>query len=270
MDILKPYSEKKPNNLIMKIQALKALETNYIWVITREEKAIVIDPGQAEPVIKYLENNNITCSHIIITHHHFDHTGGIKSLQERFPNAKTHGPNLESINIDCENIASKRSLYLSNFDKPWNVITTPGHTLDHLCYLYDNHLFCGDTLFSIGCGKILEGTMEQMFNSLEKIYTLPDNTVVYPAHEYTLKNIAFALSIEPDNSKLQAYEKIINQKIKNKLASLPSTLKLEKELNPFLRCHDEKIKKALEKKYQKEITSPFEVFRTLRTLKDHF
>ena len=254
----------------MEIHAIKALETNYIWTLIHKDQATVIDPGEAKPVIQYLEKQNITCSNIVITHHHFDHTGGIQELQEYYPQVYTCGPNLEALNITHQNIATEKSMHLPTFDQPWKIITTPGHTLDHLCYHYGQHLFCGDTLFSIGCGRLFEGTTEQMFISLEKLISLPDNTIVYPAHEYTLSNIEFALSIEPNNQALHDYKKSVQRKIHHKQPSLPSTLKIEKAINPFLRYRDLEMQTHLERKIQKKLHSPLEIFTTLRELKDHF
>ena len=254
----------------MQIHAIKALETNYIWTLIHRDRATVIDPGEAKPVIQYLEKQNIACSNIIVTHHHFDHTGGIQELQEYYPLVDTYGPNLKALNIKHQTIASEKILRLPAFDQPWKIITTPGHTLDHLCYHYDHHLFCGDTLFSIGCGRLFEGTSEQIFTSLEKLISLPNSTIVYPAHEYTLSNIEFALSIEPDNQQLQDYKKNVQRKIDHEQPSLPTTLKIEKAINPFLRCHDPKMQAHLEREIQKKLNSPLEIFTTLRALKDHF
>ncbi|MEC8882206.1 MAG: hydroxyacylglutathione hydrolase [Pseudomonadota bacterium] len=254
----------------MEIHAIKALETNYIWTLIHKDRATVIDPGEAKPIIQYLKKQNITCSNIIITHHHLDHTGGVKELQEYYPQVDTYGPNLNALNIKHQNIASEKSLCLPDFDHAWKIIATPGHTLDHLCYHHGHHLFCGDTLFSIGCGRLFEGTYEQMFTSLAKIRSLPDCTIVYPAHEYTLSNIEFALSIEPDNQQLQDYHKSVQHKIDHEQPSIPTTLKIEKAINPFLRCHDLKMQAHLERKIQKKLNSPLEIFTTLRALKDHF
>ena len=254
----------------MQIHAIKALETNYIWVLIYKDQATIIDPGEAKPVIEYLKSQNITCSNIIITHHHFDHTDGIQELQEYYPHVNTYGPNLKNLNIKHQDIALERKIYLLPFEQPWKIIATPGHTLDHLCYHHTNHLFCGDTLFSIGCGRIFEGTTQQMFTSLETLTSLPESTILYPAHEYTLNNIEFALSIEPDNQQLQEYKKSVQRKINHRQPSLPTTLKIEKKFNPFLRCRDLKMQAHLEKKMQRKLKSPLDIFSTLRALKDQF
>lgn len=254
----------------MEIQPVRSLSTNYIWTIINQQQATVIDPGDVNPISVFLKSRNITCTNILITHHHPDHTGGVKALQAMFPRVNVYGPNLSMIGIDCQDVSQQETLIIPGFNQPWSIIPTPGHTLDHLCFQIEDKLFCGDTLFSIGCGKLFEGKAEHLFASLNRLMTLPEDTVVYPAHEYTLDNLSFALSIEPDNIDLKAYQKQVINKIQQKIPSLPTTIKQEKMLNPFVRCADPMLQTALKQRHPQPLKTPLETFAALRALKDNF
>lgn len=185
---------------MIKIKAIKAFTDNYIWLVTTNEGSLVIDPGESKPVIDYLKNEDIFLDNILITHHHFDHTGGLSGLIKHNKNISVIGPNnhIEEIKTrvkgdDCINVIGLEFI----------VISVPGHTLDHIAFYCENGgdpiLFCGDTMFAGGCGRIFEGTYDQMYKSLMKLKNLPSNTKVYCAHEYTEQNLNFANCVEPLN-----------------------------------------------------------------------
>lgn len=264
----------------MEIQAIKSLANNYIWVLIANRKATFVDPGSASPVLKFLEcHPHLSCDHILVTHHHYDHIDGIAEIHATYPQIQIHGPSLSikaynnarsKTPIPTKNISNKQTITLREAENPWQIIKTPGHTLDHLCFYTPGHLLCGDTLFSAGCGRLLEGNAKQLFDSLKKITNLPGETKIYPAHEYTLSNIKFAEFIEPENEKLQDYKKIVTKKLQTGLPSLPSTLQTEKDINPFLRCHLPHVQKRIKHLTNTSPSSTLEAFTVLRKLKDNF
>lgn len=244
---------------MINITPITALQDNYIWLIIAQNQCIIIDPADAKNVIAYLTKNNLSPAAIFITHHHADHTAGIGEIIEQFDDVKIFGSNLND--NDAINI----------LDLKFTAITTPGHTNDHIAYYGHGVLFSGDTLFTAGCGRIFEGTAEQLYNSLIKLKNLPNETLVYCAHEYTLHNLQFARLVEPNN--LQITRRITNcQRLlqKNK-PTVPSTIGLEKATNPFLRCdHPEVIKAAQKYSKKSHISNPAKVFSILREWKDTF
>ena len=179
------------------IETIKAFTDNYIWCIHDKINAVVVDPGDAMVVTEYLSNNALKLCAIMVTHHHQDHIGGVSQLKELYSNVEIYSaiPKIATNLIKVNDIIKIAMLDNLSF----NVIQVPGHTLDHIMFYGNNMLFCGDTLFSSGCGRVFEGTYKQMYQSLMKINALDEETLVYAAHEYTVKNIEFALSIEPDN-----------------------------------------------------------------------
>lgn len=250
----------------MPITGLNALQDNYIWAFYDDEFINVIDPGEAKPVIDYAKQNNLTLTNILLTHHHFDHTGGIKELIKEFPDVIIYGPDdnrIENLNVK---VSENESIKFQNYD--FKVLFTPGHTVSHICY-YEatkNWLFSGDTLFSAGCGRLFEGTMEQLHNSLLFLRDLPNTTKVYAGHEYTRANLLFALSVEPENQVILAHSAFLEEH-KN-LCSLPSTIALEKEINPFLRTDKDELKHFADLKNIPK--DSLKVFTALREMKDRF
>ena len=239
----------------MKVEIIPCLKDNYSYLIIDEDKqeACVVDPSEAKPIINYLSDKNINLKYILNTHHHYDHIGGNTELKKKF------GSVVLGFNGDAKRIPEIDILLKDN--EIWNsgnfkakIFHIPGHTTGHICFYFfdENLLFTGDTLFSLGCGRIFEGTYEQMFNSLNKIKELPKNTEIYCGHEYTLQNGNFCLANDPDNLKLK--EKIIKikQRLKNNLPSIPTILADEIECNIFLKAKD------------------LESFSKLRDLKDIF
>ena len=255
---------------VMNVVPIRALNTNYIWTIITDQVATVVDPGEASQVIQYLADHGLTCTNIIITHHHPDHTGGVKALLEHFPNTPVYGPDLTHLGLETIDVSKEDNIKIKGFTKPWQIIPTPGHTLDHLCFYNPGYLFCGDTLFSAGCGRIFEGTPEQMFHSLNLIKNLPPETLVYPGHEITLDNIDFAESIDNENPDLTHYKKETIKRLSQKQPSLPSTLDLELKVNPFLRTETPMIQNKISQQLSRNINTPLDTFIALRKLKDHF
>ncbi len=249
--------------------AISAFNDNYIWTYIDKIKkqALVVDPGDAGPVIAALEDSEIDLTTILLTHHHKDHSGGIKELKKRW-NAVTV---IGSANSPCHDLTQRVSEgdKISFGPSTLHVLEIPGHTLDHIAFYNNAVLFCGDTLFSAGCGKVFEGTYDQMYQSLIKLALLPDDIKIYCGHEYTLANLQFAKKVEPQNSAIEERISFANQMRKNNLPTLPSTLYLEKQMNPFLRCSIATVIDSAEKQAGKKLKSPVEVFACLREWKNN-
>jgi hydroxyacylglutathione hydrolase len=223
------HTNNSPHSNITVIP-IKAFSDNYIWLIKDGKNAVLIDPGDAAPVLDYLSNSALCLKAILITHKHHDHIGGIINIKERFPNIKVYGPLNPSFTFEYINLHEGDDLKIEGTNLNFRVLETPGHTNDHIVYYNDENLFCGDTLFGCGCGRLFEGTAEEMFNSLQKIKKLKPSTKVFCAHEYTMENIRFAQTIIKNNSLLsQRFDK---DKLKSN--TLPSTLEVELTTNPFL------------------------------------
>ena len=235
----------------MSILALKAFQDNYIWIIEQIASFICIDPGDATPVLDFAKQNNLTLSAILTTHNHADHIGGVKQLMQHFPESNLYTPDETASTI-------------SEAAYTFNILKTPGHTKNHICYFEPNQtwLFCGDTLFSAGCGRVFDGTIEALFHSLNTLKQLPNNTKVFCAHEYTRQNLKFALTVEPENELAQMHLSLLEENPDQ--ISLPSTIGLEKAINPFFRLDAPGIQ-AFAKK-----TAPLDVFKCLREAKNHF
>lgn len=235
-------------NQLIHIDPIEAFQDNYIWLIHNDQNSIIVDPGDAEPVINALERKNLNLVAILITHHHADHIGGVMALQEKYPHIKIFAPQkdkYEFVNISLKN---GDEINIPELQINYKIIEIPGHTRGHIAYYDKKNLFCGDTLFACGCGKIFDGTHEQMYNSLKKISALPKDTKIYCAHEYTKKNITFALSLDPDDTNLQLRKTLVSN-MKN---TIPSSLEEELKTNPFLKC------------------TSLEAFKRLRDLKDQY
>ena len=240
----------------MRIFHIPAYTDNYIWVIQSGSDISVIDPGDASPVIELINTNKLNLVDILLTHHHFDHVGGTLELKEQI-DGKVYGPvgNIEGIDIHVTENDTIKTL-----DCEFSVLETPGHTLDHIAYVerQKNLVFCGDTLFSAGCGRVFEGTFEQMHNSIQKLNQLVPETMIYCAHEYTESNLKFVLSEIADEFIKKYFKKISASRLKGAI-SLPTTLELERKINPFLLSIVPSDLKHLSK---------LEQFTELRTRKD--
>ena len=254
---------------MINIEPIAAFSDNYIWLLSTNEGSIVIDPGESKSLLKILKENKLDLRAILITHHHFDHTGGIEEILSEI-SIDVYGPknNIASINKRLVG-GSKINLLGIEFE----VIEIPGHTLDHIAYYSKNNgqpiLFCGDTLFAGGCGRVFEGTFEQMHNSLSILKKLPLNTKIYCGHEYTESNLAFAKNVEPLNENIiSRYNEILNLR-KQGIPSLPSTIGVELQTNPFLRVDTEEVQEMILKKFNTPKDDE-EVFTALRQWKDNF
>jgi hydroxyacylglutathione hydrolase len=242
-----------------------AFTDNYIWVIARAGHAIAVDPGDAAPLAAFLDAQRLDLAAILVTHHHRDHTGGIAALVARH-RCPVHGPG--SIGATTHPVREGDRLAFAALGITFEVLETPGHTRDHVAYYGANLLFCGDTLFGCGCGRLFEGSPAEMTASLDKILALPDTTQVCAAHEYTLANIAFARRIDPANAALCQRERDDRAARAAGLPTLPSTLALEKATNPFLRFrHPDMIAFAEGCLGRRDLTAA-EVFAAIRAAKD--
>lgn len=251
----------------MKIHPIPAFDDNYIWLLEEAGLAAAVDPGDAEPLLEYLKRHSLRLAAVLITHKHGDHCGGVAELLAAFPGLRVYGPAAEPIrtlNQPLEPGAVIEPLPGQRFE----VLDFAGHTEGHLGYYQPGTLLCGDTLFSIGCGRVFSGTHEQLAAALGRIAALPADTLCYPAHEYTLANIGFAKWVEPENQALLEYEARVARLRTEGLPSLPSLLSLELAANPFLRTRVPAVIAAAERWAGKTLHSNAEVFTTLRTWKD--
>lgn len=255
--------------------ALPAFNDNYIWLLQNADtlRCAVVDPGDAQPVLDWLTaNQQWQLTDILITHHHHDHVGGVSQLKQA-TQAKVTGPAGEKIpGID---VAVDEGSHIELLGHSVQVFAVPGHTLGHVVYFSDDTpnapwLLSGDTLFAGGCGRIFEGSAEQMYASLSKLAKLPDTTLVYCTHEYTLSNLLFAVAVEPSNAELAKRLLEVKQLREQQLITLPSNIALEKASNPFLRCLEPAIKDAAEQKAKKTLPTASAVFAVLRSWKDTF
>ena len=222
-----------PKNSNLSIKPIKSFTDNYIWMIKKNKDVVVVDPGDAIPVLNFLKEKNLNLKSILITHKHADHIGGIEDLLSHYPNIKIYGPK-NNFNFIYTVVNNDELLKIDELNIEFRVIATPGHTLDHVVFADQDHLFCGDTLFGCGCGKLFEGSYSQMHSSLKTLSKLPPSIKVYCAHEYTKKNIEFALTQDKDNQYLiDRKRNLIGKDI-----TLPSTLGEELKTNPFLRSKD--------------------------------
>lgn len=261
-----------------RILAVPAFQDNYIWMLLDDSGsgAAVVDPGDAEPVIQALARRGLELRAVLVTHHHADHVGGLAALRARFPKLVVHGPHNPSIQgIDRRWRAGER-LVLDGFDAQFDVLEVPGHTLDHIAWFAPRIgrtdprpvLFCGDTLFAGGCGRLFEGTAAQMQGSLSRLANLPPETLVYCAHEYTASNLRFALRVEPDSPALLARHEQVTALRAQGLATVPSTIALERATNPFLRVAEPGVRRAAQTYAGRELSDAVAVLGAVRHWKD--
>ena len=259
---------------MLNVHTIPAFNDNYIWLIhlTNSRYAYVVDPGCGQSVLDYIATTDLELVGILITHHHADHTGGITRLQQHFNHKlEVYGPNNENITglTHPLMIESQITIDIPHLG-PTTVMAVPGHTLGHIAYYLQQCLFCGDTLFSAGCGRLFEGTPEQMLNSLSMLAQLPDCTKVYCAHEYTQANIDFALHVTPKNQQLIEYADTIKRLRAQNKPSIPSSIGLEKAINPFLRCHLGETQDTVAAELGKKKVTDIQTFTKLRSWKNNF
>mgnify|MGYP006158395143 CR=1 FL=1 len=248
------------------ITAIAAFKDNYIWCLRQAKLALIVDPGDATVVQHYLQQQQLQLAVILITHHHPDHTGGIKELKQRWPDVRVYAPALEQDKIPYADVWLKDhdQVELVDFNLTFQVMQLPGHTLGHIAYYSAPVLFCGDTLFNAGCGRLFEGTAAQMWQSLSRILTLPDQTLIYATHEYTLDNLEFARWADPDNTELANYQHWCQQQRELQQPTLPTPLAMQRQINPFLRAEDV----GLQHRWQQH--NAVDLFTALRSAKDRF
>ena len=248
---------------------LRAFRDNYIWTLRNDRYAAVVDPGDARPVLDYLQQQRLELCAVLATHHHADHVGGIADLLKH-RSVPVYGPRGEPISTLSRPISEGDEVQIAQLGLRFQVLDIPGHTRAHIAYYGANSLFCGDTLFACGCGRLFEGTAEQMAVSLEKLAALPEATLIYSGHEYTLANIAFASAVEPDNQELKLRASSDAQKRKLNHPTLPSTIAREKRTNPFLRCLEPAVIASANKYLGARTSDPVTVFAAIREWKNNF
>ncbi len=250
---------------MLNIIPIPAFEDNYIWLLHLNGYAVVVDPGDATPVIAALQQLNLTLAAVLITHYHSDHIGGVKDLL-RHQVAPVFAPQYEHFDFEHTKLVEGDEVHLPEIDLILRVMWLPGHTLGHIAYVNNDYLFCGDTLFGAGCGRLFEGTPAQMLQSLSRLKGLNKNTQVFCTHEYTAKNIAFALTLEPDNIDLRNRAETVKRLRQQQLPSLPSNIQLELATNPFLRCNQTSVVKNSHSLNSDKLS----VFTAIRTLRNHY
>ncbi len=261
---------------MLTVHTITAFEDNYIWLIRHPDQphVVIVDPGDATPVIAAITAQSLKPVAILITHHHWDHVGGIEDLLARWP-MPVYGPARETIPHISQPLSENDHIHIEALAADFQVLHVPGHTAGHVAYYHpasdvDKHgmIFVGDTLFAGGCGRLFEGTPAQMHDSLSQIAALPDDTRVYCAHEYTADNLTFARIAEPDNPALQARQQTVQQQREQGQATVPSLLGEEKATNPFLRCEQADIIRAAEGFSGRKLHTSAEVFAAVRHWKD--
>jgi hydroxyacylglutathione hydrolase len=254
---------------MLQVVPVAAFKDNYVWTLRNASHAAVVDPGEARPVLDYLKRERLTLAAILATHHHPDHVGGIAELRGSF-DVPVYGPKNEPIATLTRPVSEGDTVSIPELGATFSVLDIPGHTRAHIAYYGAGSLFCGDTLFACGCGRLFEGTAEQMYASLKKLAALPDDTRVYCGHEYTLANIGFAKAVEPDNAALEQREARDRQLRAEGKPTLPSRLGEEKATNPFLRCLEPAVIESANKYLGKRVADPVRVFAAIRDWKNQF
>lgn len=266
---------------MLHITPIHAFSDNYIWMMQRDSlpQVVIVDPGQSAQVIEYIENNNLQPVAIIITHQHYDHTGGVEDILNRYPGLALIGPDRTpskiSLSIDLpvtelftQKVTEGSVVKIPELDIRFEVKAIPGHTLDHLAYIGDDLVFCGDTLFAAGCGRIFSGTAQMFTKSLAILMALPESTKMYCAHEYTVDNLGFAKWVEPESQDIIHRDSIEMAKQDKGLSTIPTTVGLELKTNPFVRLQQKKVKQAAETFAGHTLDEDWQVFAALREWKD--
>jgi hydroxyacylglutathione hydrolase len=259
---------------MFKIEALPAFTDNYIWLLQDDatQRCAAVDPGDAAPVLNWLQDHpDWQLSDILITHHHHDHVGGVERLRAE-TGARVYGPAAENIPARDEALSDGQRIRV--LDKELQVIAVPGHTLGHIAYFHADAeqpwLLSGDTLFAAGCGRLFEGTPEQMFESLQRLAAMPDRTLIYCTHEYTLSNLRFAQAVEPSNRDIQQRTREVTALREANRFSLPTRMDIERATNPFLRSGFARVQQAASEHSGRKLEADVAVFAALRAWKDSF
>jgi len=261
-----------PNVSALQVTAVPAFEDNYLWLVhgvTDTTRVVAVDPGDARAVNDCLRAHQWQLAGILVTHRHADHVGGVAQLQSEY-SVPLYGPLAEAIPGMPNDVADGDQVVFAGLGLSFTTLVVPGHTSGHVAYWGHQAVFCGDTLFSAGCGRLLGGTAEQMTTSLARLKALPADTQVYCAHEYTLSNLKFALAVEPDNTAIRSHWQHCQTLRAAGHMTLPSTLELEHRINPFLRLSEQSVKQAAERQAGHSLHSDVETFAVLREWKKHF
>lgn len=257
----------------LQVAPVRAFSDNYVWLITAftdPDRLVAVDPGDAAPVIAELERRGASLAGILLTHHHPDHIGGVAALLHRWPQAAVFGPREPRIPLPIHALDDGEECELPDLGLRFEILAVPGHTVSHIAFWGHGALFCGDTLFSAGCGRMFEGTPKQMNATLNRLRALPPETRVYCGHEYTAANLKFALAVEPDNLAASRHRDAVAKLRSEDRPSLPSTLGLENNINPFLRCEQPAVRRAAEGHVGHPLEDTAGVFGALRAWKDQF
>lgn len=254
---------------MLEVQPIPAFSDNYIWLLTEGAgAAVVVDPGDADPVLERLHDAGLRLTAVLITHHHHDHIGGLDDLASAFPGLRIYGPKDTRIHALTDPVGEGESVQPAGLNTRFRVMEIPGHTATHIAFFGDGKLFCGDTLFAGGCGRVFDSTFEQLAHSLERLADLPGETLCYCAHEYTLANLGFARWVEPDSIALSERLHEAERSRAAGSATVPSRLDLELATNPFLRTQDPTVIAAAERFAGHALNTSSEVFSALRRWKD--
>jgi len=248
---------------------LCAFTDNYIWTLHNDTEAVVVDPGQSAPVIEYLQAKRLKLSTILLTHHHADHIGGVDDLIKQY-SPVIYAPHESRIPQATHRVSAGQVVNLPQFAINLTVMEVPAHTRSHIAYYDGERLFCGDTLFAGGCGRLFEGTAQNMFDALSQFATLPEATLVCCAHEYTLANLRFARAAESDNPRIVEWETEAQKRREHNQPTLPTTIGLEKATNPFMRCHLPTVARSAADFSAQPLLDPVSVLGALREWKNQF
>jgi hydroxyacylglutathione hydrolase len=255
---------------MISVTALPAFSDNYVWLLRCGREAVVVDPGDAGVVERFVADNGLHLAAILVTHHHPDHVGGVAQLAQA--GLRVYGPRgeAEAIPALTDPLDDGDRIVVDALASEFQIISIPGHTRGHIAFWAPGQLFCGDTLFSAGCGRLFEGTAQQMYHSLGRLAALPEDTLVYCAHEYTLSNLAFAREVEPNNPAVHhAIDEVRAQRAAQQ-PSVPSSIARERRFNPFLRCEEDAIRVSAERWSGSQLDTPEAVFAQIRRWKDSF
>ena len=255
---------------MLEITPLPAFGDNYIWMLrnTGKKKVIAVDPGEAAQISNLMQESGFELAAVLLTHHHYDHTGGVSELLEQNPELPVYGPQIENIPGVNHPVCGGDRVEVDGMDIRFQVLDIPGHTAGHVAYYGEGVLFPGDTLFSVGCGRIFEGTHEQMVDALKQLADLPQETLIYCGHEYTLDNIGFAKWVEPENELVRSWEKRSRKMRAAGEATIPVQLRDELAINPFLRLSVPEVVAAAEKFAGHSLPDEVGVFTAIRQWKD--
>ena len=256
---------------MLEIIPLTALKDNYIWMLINKinQCVAIVDPSEHEPVLEYIQSRNLNPIAILITHHHWDHVGGITGLTKKY-NMPVYTPEKEFVEGSTNPVSEGDIISLPELDLEINILDVPGHTSGAIAYYTEKMVFSGDTLFTGGCGRLFEGSPTQMYSSLSKIKKLPTKTLVYCGHEYTIPNLQFAAAVEIDNKIIQRRLELAQKTRDENQPTVPATLEIEKQTNPFLRCNKQSVINTASMRAGRTLDNPAEVFATIRNWKDSF